>query len=93
MEAVHGELLIGGMTSNEIDGEIDELNSGETCNSPEWHGRVSVAPDQLSQLETGWLYRLELDAGRSGQIVVSEMHVESPGNTLVLEFEGASSLQ
>ena len=93
MDSVHGDLLIGGLAIREVDAEIDDLDDGETCDSSDWHGRVSVTPEQRWQLEKGRLYRLELDDGRAGQIVVCDMHIENHGRELVLEFDGASSLK
>jgi hypothetical protein len=88
-----GNLLIGGMALKDLQCYIEPEGSVK-CKV--WSGRLSVNPSQREMLEIGRTYRLELNDGRAGQLVLTDMHVE-PGakhkEELVLLFEGTSALE
>jgi hypothetical protein len=90
MSEIHGRLLIGGMTLKDLCGVV-ELQ--DVCSCSPWCGHLLIDPAHNEYLETGRLYRLELDDGRSGQIVV--MRVECPigERKLRVVFNGVAALE
>ena len=72
LKHVHGEL----QTDQPLDGTADHLLAG----------RLSVDPAQKSQLEIGRRYRLMIEDGPAGQVVVSRIDDHDP-KELILEFE------
>ena len=93
MSEHNGNLLIGGMALKDLHCYI-EPDCGVTCRV--WSGRVNVSPSKREVLEIGRTYRLELNDGRAGQLVLTDIQVE-PGDDqhdeLVLLFEGTSTLE
>lgn len=90
MSEIHGRLLIGGMTLKDLYGSV-ELKSD--CGCAAWCGHLLVDVYFSDYLERGRPYRLELDDGRSGQIVLT--HIECPRGerTLRAAFDGISELE
>lgn len=89
MSEIHGRLLIGGMTLKDLFGVV-ELQDECTC-SP-WCGHLLIDPAQNEYLETGRRYRLELDDGRSGQIVVTRVECPIGQRKLRVVFNGVAPL-
>jgi len=73
MHAFQGDLLIGGMRMKHVRGEIQE----ERCsgNSADYvlSGRLHLSPDQLKSLQLNREYRIQLEDGRGGQVVLSRI--------------------
>jgi len=90
MSEIHGRLLIGGMTLKDLYGAVT-LNS--ECPTSAWCGHLLVDPAHIEYLETGRSYRLEMDDGRSGQIVVSRVECLVGQRRVQVLFEGISTLK
>lgn len=69
MQTFHGNLLIGGMALRDLEGEL--LTESQLTESGDWllHGRLRVN-SQAEQLQVGRKYRLLLDDGRAGPVVL-----------------------
>ena len=93
MESVHGNLLLGGMSLDDIDAVLESDMGEDLTASAHWCGHAAVDTSVAHCLETGRRYRLELDDGRTGMLVIREMHLGDSCNDLVLEFEGRSPLK
>lgn len=89
MSEIHGRLLIGGMTLKDLCGVV-ELQDECAC-SP-WCGHLLIDPAQNEHLEIGRRYRLELDDGRSGQIVVARVECTVGQRKLRVVFNGIAAL-
>ena len=89
MSEIHGRLLIGGMILRDLYGSV-ALKSD--CPSAEWCGHLLVDPADNEYLETGRSYRLELDDGRSGKIVVTRVECLIGQRRLRVLFDGISAL-
>ncbi|MSR57361.1 MAG: hypothetical protein EXS05_06790 [Planctomycetaceae bacterium] len=89
MSEIHGRLLIGGMTLNDLCGVV-ELK--KDCACAEWCGHLLIAPAQNQHLEAGRRYRLELDDGRAGQVVVTSVEGLVGQPRLRVLFDGVSAL-
>ncbi len=87
--AFHGKLLIGGLTLKDLDGEIDADDNGGAV----WHGRFRLDVQRCSLLQLGRTYRLELDDGRAGQLVVCRTLHRPQEPQVVVEFDGCSPLR
>jgi len=84
MHTFHGQLLIGGMTIKDLEGELREEAPQE--DSGEWllEGSVRVDAPAQAHLEINRTYRLQLDDGRAGQVIVRSLVPEA--DRLVAEF-------
>ncbi|MBI3462743.1 MAG: hypothetical protein HY000_06735 [Planctomycetes bacterium] len=73
MQEFYGDLLIGGMRLAQVRGELEEEQPQP--NSREWllAGRLHLSPEQMDLIEIDRPYRLQLDDGRAGQVVVSRI--------------------
>ena len=73
MRRFDGKLLMGGWILRHVQGELDE--ESPASDSEEWllTGRLTIGPDDGRQLQLDRMYRLELDDGRAGQVVVSQI--------------------
>lgn len=89
MMSIHGNLLIGGMALKELDGLLDQDNC-DRCRG--WRGTLTVAQQCGPLLEVGRDYRLELDDGRAGSVVVRRLG-KTGDERIELEIEGRSPLQ
>ena len=82
MQEIKGDLLIGGMRLTHVHGELDEgepqLDSGDWVLA----GRLHVPTAQFEMLEIDRPYRLQLEDGRAGQVVVSR--IDRPQDDRVL---------
>ena len=89
MSEIHGRLLIGGMTLKDLCGDV-ELQ--DECSCSPWCGHLLIDPADNEFLEIGRLYRLELNDGRSGQIVVTRVECTTGQRTLRVVFNGVAPL-
>ena len=89
MSEFHGNLLIGGMTLKNLSGELDE--HGPFPAAP-WRGELIVDPRQSEFLQSGRPYRLELEDGRAGMIVITRIENVAGEANLHAEFDGLSAL-
>ncbi len=94
MRGVHGDLLIGGMVLRDLFGVIDEESNRPTGENPRvWTGRFEISPSNRSSLQLGRPYRLILEDGRSGQVVVRDMQDDPEEERVLLDLEALSSLE
>lgn len=89
MSEIHGRLLIGGMTLKDLYGVVELTDE---CGCSPWCGHLLIDPLYNEHLETGRVYRLEMDDGRSGQIVVNRVECTIGQRTLRVEFSGVRAL-
>jgi hypothetical protein len=89
MSEIHGRLLIGGMTLKNLRGAV-ELR--DECSCADWCGHLLIDPLQKTFLELGRQYRLEIDDGRSGQVVVTRIEISPEDPRLRVSFDGVSAL-
>jgi hypothetical protein len=87
MHEFHGDLSIGGMRLTDLHGEL-VLEEHPVPDSSDWvlSGRLTIRPQDQAFLQCNRQYRLQLDDGRAGPVVVSRMG-EPHDDSLVLEFE------
>lgn len=85
MALCYGDLLIGGAVLRhlELDLQGDEPQPGSADRV--LSGRLSVSPAQTDLLQCGRRYRLHLEDGRAGCVVVSRL-VAAQGPAPVVEF-------
>jgi hypothetical protein len=89
MRPFAGNLLIGGIILRHLEGVLDQEQSlGEDC---DWvlTGRLSVSQRERPLLEIDRPYRLELEDGRAGPVVVSR--IEPTDDRVLVEFHGGDS--
>lgn len=89
MSEIRGRLLIGGMTLKDLCGQV-ELK--DECSCSPWCGHLLIDPTDNEYLEIGRLYRLELNDGRSGQIVVTRVECITGQRMLRVVFNGVAPL-
>jgi hypothetical protein len=92
MREFEGDLLIGGITLRHIHGELEVEQP--TRGSRDWQlsGRMNIEPQELTLLELGRPYRLELEDGHAGQVVVS--HIDGVGaKQALVEFQSRTTPQ
>ncbi len=86
MHEFDGDLLLGGARLKHIHGE---LKTDQPLDGTEDHllaGRLLVDPEQKAHLEVGRRYRLEIDGGPAGKVVVSRID-DHDQQEVILEFE------
>jgi hypothetical protein len=78
-----GELLIGGIRLKHVHGELRD--ESPQPDSQEWKlaGRLHLPVEQTELLQLDRTYRLQLEDGRAGQVVVSSIVPESETEQLV----------
>lgn len=85
MQALDGELLIGGERLAHLSCELDEERCAGRAHEWKLAGRLTLSPDEQALLELERVYRLQLADGRAGQIVVTHF-AASNGHGVVAEF-------
>jgi hypothetical protein len=90
MSEFHGNLLIGGMTLKHLSGSLDEELPAENAG---WHGELSIEPQQAELIQSGRPYRLELDDGRAGKIVIRRVDRVDGRQMLQAIFDGLSAME
>jgi hypothetical protein len=85
MHEFFGDLCIGGLRLKHLHGELDQDTPLE--GSSDWllAGRLSIAPSQQELLQFNRLYRLQLEDGRAGAVVVSRIESDK-SDELTVEF-------
>ena len=89
MAEIHGQLLIGGLRLKDLRGTLNlDMDGPQT-----WSGQLEIDAGQENLLETQRPYRLELDDGRSGQVIVARVeHLPGSHRVRVL-YRGLSTLE
>ena len=85
MHFFHGDLLIGGATFRHLHGQL-KLET-PSPDSTEWMlaGQLQLTRQQVECLELDRHYRLELEDGRCGSVVVSRVDASEIG--AIVDFE------
>jgi hypothetical protein len=88
MHDSHGDLLIGGARIKHVHCELEEEQPAEP-GSREWAlaGHLHLTPEQSQLLETDRPYRLQLEDGRAGQVVVSRIAQNGKPDDLLADFQ------
>jgi hypothetical protein len=86
MQEFHGNLSLGGLQLQHLHGELEADQPLPDSKEHLLTGRISVPPAQKEQLEFGRRYRLEIEDGPAGPVVVSRIEAEKP-DEIVVEFQ------
>ena len=86
MHEFQGDLLIGGERLKHVHGELEEEVPQPDCKEWRLAGHLHLSPDQSQLLETDRPYRLQLDDGRAGQVIVSRIAPDGKPNELLVDF-------
>jgi hypothetical protein len=70
MRAFEGDLLIGGMRLSHIHGELDMESHEDDVHDWSFSGRILLTPKERELLECKRRYRLELEDGRAGPVIL-----------------------
>jgi hypothetical protein len=86
MQEFHGDLLIGGERLKRVPCELEAETPQP--NSLDWAlaGHLHLPPEAAELLETDRPYRLLLEDGRAGQVIVSRIALDGQPHRLV-DFE------
>jgi hypothetical protein len=86
MQSFEGDLLIGGLRLQHLHGELQ--HEDPTDESDDWQlaGRLSLCCEEQKLLELNRRYRLLLEDGRAGCVVISRIETNSP-DRVVAEFQ------
>jgi hypothetical protein len=91
MAEIHGQLLIGGLRLKDVCGTLEQ--NSKVDESTHWSGELLIDVEQGDLLETARPYRLELDDGRAGQLIVARVEM-LPGQTrMKVLYQGTSALE
>jgi len=87
MHESHGDLLIGGERIKHVHCELEEEQP--LTDSKEWilAGHLHLTAEQSQLLETDRPYRLQLEDGRAGQVVVSSISCDGKPDESVVIFQ------
>jgi hypothetical protein len=90
MHDFEGDLLIGGMRLKHLHGELEQ--EGPEANDGEWllAGRLDLSPEEQKLLELNRRYRLQLEDGRAGQVVISNIEADAPDH-VVAQFKPSTN--
>jgi hypothetical protein len=86
MHEFHGDLLVGGARLKHIHVELEQEQPQDGTKDWILCGHLHLSPEQIELLQTDRPYRLLLDDGRAGQVVVSKIEPEDNSHLLV-DFE------
>jgi hypothetical protein len=86
MHAVDGDLLIGGDRIKHVHVELEE--ELPQPGSRDWilAGHLHLSPEQSELIQTDRPYRLQLDDGRAGQVVVSRISANGQPHDQLVDF-------
>ena len=86
MHEVDGDLLIGGARLKHVHIELEE--ELPQPGSQDWilAGHLHLSSEQTEQIQTDRPYRLQLEDGRAGQVVVCRITPDSQPDDLVVDF-------
>ena len=90
MAELRGNLLIGG---NDAQKPLGQHERGGAVQGEHWGGELFIDKDQRQFLETERPYRLELEDGRAGKIVITRFENVSGQQNLHAAFKGLSSFE
>ena len=90
MQTFQGNLLIGGMALNNVEGMLCDDGSGMPSH---WSGQLRIDPCQHEVLEIDRQYLLMLDDGRNREVVLTDIQVESEEEPVVCVFEDWPSIR
>jgi hypothetical protein len=86
MHEVDGDLLIGGERLRhvhiELEAEIQEPGSKDWILA----GHLHLTPEQGERVQTDRPYRLQLDDGRAGQVIVCKITPDGQPDDLLADF-------
>ncbi len=85
MHEFSGDLLIGGARLKALHGELeDELHS---AGSQDWQlgGHLRLSPHEWETMQLNRQYRLELNDGRAGQVIITDV-VSRNVDEVIVEF-------
>jgi hypothetical protein len=87
MQEFHGDLLIGGERLKHVPCELEAETPQP--NSLDWAlaGHLHLPPEAAVLLETDRPYRLLLEDGRAGQVVVSRITADGKPDDLLVDFQ------
>ena len=91
MNEFYGDLLmIGGDRLKHVRGELAEEQP--SADSTDWNlaGRLHLPPGQCGLLQSARPYRLQLEDGRAGQVMVSRI-VSASDDALLVDFQPGAS--
>lgn len=86
MHEFNGDLMLGGARLKHVHGELESDRPLDGTADHLLAGRLEISPTQQAQLELGRKYRLQIDDGPAGPVVVSKIDAAA-GDALVVEFE------
>lgn len=89
MSEFRADLLIGGMALKNLVGMIEDEAAALEAN---WSGALMIDPLQNRYLASGRPYRLELEDGRAGKIVIERVDCVPGQRELRVVFAGLTSL-
>lgn len=87
MHESHGDLLIGGERIKHVHCELEQEQP--LCDSKEWSlaGHLHLTCEQSQLLETDRPYRLQLEDGRAGQVIVCRIAADGKPDESVVDFQ------
>jgi hypothetical protein len=86
MHEFDGDLLIGGLRLKHVHGELEMDEPLANSSDHLLSGKLNVDETQKAVLECGRRYRLQIDDGPAGQVIVSRIN-DGQDHSLTLEFE------
>ena len=91
MSESYGDLLIGGERLKHVHCELAQEQP--LSDSKEWvlSGHLHVTAEQSQLLETERPYRLQLEDGRAGQVVISQIACDGKPDESVVVFQPRSA--
>ena len=91
MADIHGQLLIGGLRLKDVEGTLELEPDAESRSH--WSGQLLIDAEQGGLLETERPYRLELDDGRAGQVIVARGELLPGQPRIKVLYHGTSPLK
>jgi hypothetical protein len=85
MQDFHGDLLIGGMRLKDVRCELEEERPRGDSTDYMLSGHLHLPPEQLELLQLNREYRIQLEDGRGGQVVLSRI-ATGRENELLADF-------
>ena len=86
MHEFDGDLLIGGLRLKHVHGELEKDEPLPDTSDHLLAGKLNVDEAQKAVIECGRRYRLQIDDGPAGQVIVSRIK-DGEDHSLTLEFE------
>jgi len=86
MRDFHGDLLIGGARLKHVHVQLEE--GQPAADSREWAlaGHLHLTEEQSRFVETDRPYRLQLEDGRAGQVIVCRIQADGKPDELLADF-------